>query len=77
MLLDLSPARHLRVLSMKPFHLFLRVLHTFRWLPGILVLRAAFACYKIPKLCHRFIPSSNLSRVGNDLTLDDPFYLPF
>ena len=77
MLLDLSRARHFRVFSMKPFHLFLRVVHsTFRWLPSILVLHAAFPFYKIPMLLHSFIPSSNLSRVGNDLTLDDPFYLP-
>jgi len=76
MLLDLSQARHLRVLSMKPFHLFLRVLHTFGWFPSILVLGAAFPFYKILKLFHRFIPSLHLSRVGNDLTLDDPFYLP-
>jgi len=57
MSLDLSRTRHLRVLSMKPFHLFLRVPHTFGWLPSILVLRAAFPFYKIPKLFHRFIPS--------------------
>ena len=76
MSLDLSRAPHLRVLSMKPFHLFLRVHHTVGWLPSILVLRSAFPFYKIPKLFHRFVPSSNLSRVGNYLTLDDPFYLP-
>ena len=76
MLLDLSRARHLRVFFMKPFHLFLRVLHTFRWLPSILVLCAAFPLYTIPKLFPRFIPSPHLSRVGDHLTLDDPFYLP-
>jgi len=62
---------------MKAFHLFLRVLHTFGWFPSILVLSAGFPFYTVPKLFHRFIPSSNLSRVGNDLTLDDPFYLLF
>ena len=76
MLLDLPQARHFQVLSMKPFHLFLRVPHTFRWLPSVRVLRAAVPFYKIPKLFDQFIPPSNLSRVGNDLTLDDPFYLP-
>jgi len=76
MLLDRSRARDLRVLSMKPFHLFLRVHYTFGWLRSILVLRAAFPFYKIPKLFHLFVPSSNLSRVGNDLTLHDAFYLP-
>jgi len=75
MLLDLSGARHLRVLSMKPFHIFLRVPHSSRWLPSILLLRAAFLFYKIPKLFHRFIPSSIPSRVGNDITLDYSFYL--
>jgi len=76
MLLDLSGARHLRVPCMKPFHLFLRVLHTFAWFPSIFVLRAAFPFYKIPKLLHRFIPFPNISCVGDDLTLDNPFYLP-
>jgi len=76
MLLDLLRALHLRAFFMKPFHLFLRVLHTFEWLPSILVLCAAFLFYKIRKLFHRFIPSPHLSRAGNDLTLDDPFYLP-
>jgi len=76
MLHDLTWARHLRVFSMKPIYLFLRVPHTSRWFPSVLVLRAAFPFYKRPKLFHRFIPSSNLSCVGNDLTLDDPFYLP-
>jgi len=61
---------------MKSFHLFVRVPHTFRWLPSVLVLRAAFPFYKIPKVFHRFIPPLNLLCVGNDLTLDDPFYLP-
>jgi len=75
MLLDLSLARHPCVFSMKPFHLFLRVLYTFTWLPSVLVLCAAFPFYKTPKLSHRFIPSSNLSRVGDHLTLDNPFYL--
>jgi len=77
MSLDLSRARHLRTFSMKPFHLFLRVIHTFGWLPSILILHAAFPFHKIVKLFHLFTPSSNLSRVRNDLTLDDPFYLPF
>ena len=75
MLLDLFRARHLWVLSMQPFHLCLHVSHTFGWLPSILVLRAAFLFHKIPKFFHRFIPSLNLSCVGNDLTFDDPFHL--
>jgi len=37
MSLNLSRAEHLRILSMKPFHLFLRVLHTFGCLPNILI----------------------------------------
>ena len=61
---------------MIPFHLFWRLVNTFTWFPSILFLRAAFPFYKIPKLFHLFSPSSNLSRVGNDLTLDNPFYLP-
>jgi len=77
MSLDLFLARHLRVFSMKPFHLFRRILHTLGWLPSILILRAAFPFHKIPQLFHLFIPSSNLSRVRNDLTIDDPFCLPF
>jgi len=75
MLLDLSRARHLRGLSMKPFHLFLRIPHTLAGFPRISILRAAFLFHKIPKLFHWFSPSSNLSRVRNDLTPDDPFYL--
>ena len=73
MSLDLSRARHLQVVSMKPFHLFLRVLHTFVWFPSIVVLRAPFPFYKIPNRFHCFIPSSNLSGVGNDLALHNPF----
>jgi len=76
MLLDISQARHLRVLPMKPFHLFMRVPHTLEGFAHIFILRASFPFNKIPKLFHWFIPSSNLSRVGNLLTLDDPFYLP-
>jgi len=76
MLLDLFRALHLRVLSMKAFHLFLRVLHTFWWFPSIIVLRPAFPFSKVLNLFHRFIPSSNLSRVGDNLTLDYHFYLP-
>ena len=76
MLLDLSWARHIRIFSLEPFPLFLRVLHTFRWRPSILILYAAFPCHKISKLFHRLIPPSNLSHVRNDLILDDPFYLP-
>jgi len=76
MLLDLSRVRHLRVCFMKQFHLFFRLLPTFGWLPSILVLCAAFPFYKIRKPFHRFITSWHLSRVGDDLTLDDPFYLP-
>jgi len=76
MLLDLSWARHIRILSLEPFPLFLRVLHTFRWRPSILILYAEFPCHKISKLFHRLIPPSNLSHVRNDLILDDPFYLP-
>jgi len=75
MSLDLSRSRHHWVLSMKPFYLFLCVVPTFGWFPSICVLWAAFPFDKIPKLFHRFLPSSNLSRIGNDLTLDDPFYL--
>ena len=77
MLLDRSRARDLRVLSMKPFHLFLRVPHALAGFPRIFILRAAFPFHKVRKLFHRFIPSSDLSRVGNDLTVDDPVYLPF
>ena len=77
MLLDLFLPRHLRVFSMNPFHLFIRVLHTFGWLPGILILRAAFPFHKIAKLFDLFIPSSNLPRLRNDVTLHDPFCLPF
>jgi len=77
MLLDLSRAWHLRAFFMKPFHLFLRVPHTLVGFPPILILRAAYPFHKIRKLFHRVIPSSNLSRVGNDLTLADPRYLPF
>ena len=73
MLLDLAQARHLRVFSMKPFHLFLRVLHTLGWLPGIFILRASLPFHKIPKLLYLFIPSSNLPRIRNDLAFDDPF----
>jgi len=76
MSLDLSRARHPWVFSMKPFPLFLPLLHTFGWLPSILILHPAFPLHKILKLFHRFIPSSNLWRVGNDLALDDPFFLP-
>jgi len=61
MLLGLSWARHLRVLAMQPFHLFLRVLHTFAWFLSIFILPAALPFHKIPKLFPRFIPSSNLS----------------
>jgi len=74
---DLSRALHLPVFSMKPFLFLLRVLHTFGWFPSILILCAAFPFHKLSKLFHRFIPSSNFSRVRYDLTLDDPFYLPF
>jgi len=77
MLHDLAWAQHPRVLSMKPFHIFLRVLHTFGRFPSILDLRPGFPFYKVPKLFHRFIPPSNQSRVGPDLTLDDPSYLGF
>jgi len=77
MLLDISRARHLCVFPMKPFHFFLRVVHTLGWLPSILILHAAFPFHKRPKVVQRFNPSSNLSGVPNDLTLDDPFYLPF
>jgi len=77
MLLDLGRVRHLRAFSIKPFHLFLRVLHNFGWFPSIFILRTAFLFHKIPKLFHHIIPSWNLSRVGNDLALDDPFHLPF
>jgi len=77
MSLDLPRVRHLRILSIKPFHLFLRILHPFQWFPSIFILLAAFPFYKVRKLFHPFIPSSNLSRVGNTLALDDPFPLPF
>jgi len=77
MSLDLSLTRHVRIPSLKPFHLFLRVLHTFGWLPSILILRAALPLHKIPQLLHRLLLSSNLSPVGNDLALDYPFYFPF
>jgi len=77
MSLDRFHARHLRIFSMKPPHLFLYVLHTFVWLPSILILRAASLFHKIPKPFHRFIPYSNLLRVGNDLSLDNPFHVPF
>jgi len=77
MLLDLSQARPLRVFSMKPFYRFLRVLHTFSWFPRIFILHTAFLFPKIPKLFHHFIPSSNLSRVGNNVALDHPFHLLF
>jgi len=76
MLLHLSWAWHLRVSFMKPLHLFLWVVHTLGWFPSILMLHAAFPVYKVPKLFHRFIPSSNLSLVRNDITFEDPFYLP-
>ena len=75
MLLDLSWARYLRIFSMKRFHLFLRVLHTFGLLPNILILRAAFSFHKVRKFFHRLIPSSHLLHVRNDLALDNPFYL--
>jgi len=77
MLLDLSRARHLRAFSMKPFHLFLLVPHTLVGFPRIFIPRAAYPFHKIAKLFYRVIPSVNLSRVGNDLTLDDPCYLSF
>jgi len=76
MLLDLSRAQDLRIFPMKPCHLFPRVLHSLHGFPSIFLLRTAFSLYKIAQLCHRTIPSSNLSRIGNDLALDDPFYLP-
>jgi len=63
MLLNLLRARHPPVFSMKPFHLFLRILHTFAWFPHISMICAPFPFHKIPKLLHRFIPSSNLSRL--------------
>jgi len=75
LLLDHSWARHLRTLSMKPFYLFLRVVHTFGWFPSLFILCTAFLFHKIPKLYHPFISASQLSRVANLLTLDDPFYL--
>ena len=77
MLLDLSWAQHLRIFPMKPFYLFLWVLDPLWLFPSVFILRAAFRFHKLAKLFHRIISSSNLSHVGNDLTLDDPFYLPF
>jgi len=72
MSLDLSRARHLRVLSMKSFHLFPGILHPLRGFPSIFIFGAAFPFHKIPKLFHQLIPASNLSRVRNDLALNDP-----
>jgi len=48
-----------------------------RSVPIIFILCAAFPFHKIHRRLHRFIASSNLWHVGNDLTLDDPFYLQF
>ena len=76
MLFDLLQLRHLRAFSMKPFHLLLHLLSTFGWLSCILILRAAVKFHKIAMLLNRFIPALNLSRIGNDLTLEDAFYLP-
>ena len=76
MLFDLPWARHLLVVYMKPFHLLLRIHHSLEWFPSILILRASFSLYKILKLFHRFIHSSNISCIRNDLAFDDPFYLP-
>jgi len=45
--------------------------------PRIFILRTAFPFHKIPKLFRHFIPSLNLSHVGNDLGLDNPLHLPF
>ena len=77
MLLDLAQARHLQFLSMKPFHLFLRVLHTFRRLPSIFILRVSLPFYKIPKLFYLFVPASNLPSVRNNFAFDDSFDFPF
>jgi len=75
MSLDLSRARHLRVLSMKSLHLFLRILHPCRGFPSIFIFGPAFPFHKIPKLFHQLILASNLSRVRNDLALNDPSHL--
>jgi len=77
MSLALSWGRHLRVLPMKLFHFFLRVLHTLVGLSCIFVIRAAFPFHKIPELLHWFVPSVNLSRIRNDLAFHNPFYFPF
>jgi len=71
---DLSGGRNIRVFSMKAFHLFLRVLHTFGWLPSIRVLHVAFPFIKIPKIIHRFIPISHLSPRRNDLAFHSFYF---
>jgi len=76
MSLDICQARHLRAFSKKSFHLLRRVLHTVVGFPSIFIFRAAFPFHRILKLSHRFIPSSHLSRIENDLTHDDLFHLP-
>ena len=74
--LNLIRSRHVRVFSMKTFHLFLRVFHTFGWLPGIFIFCASFPFHEVPKLFYHFIPSPNLSRVRDDFTLDNLLDFP-
>jgi len=76
MLRDITRPRHIRVFSMKHFHLLLSVLHTFVGFPSILILHAAFRFHNQWELSHWFIPASDLWRIRDDLTFDDPFYLP-
>ena len=58
MLLDLSLARHLLVIPINPFHVFLRILQAFGSLLSILILRAAFLISKKTVYCRRIGPVS-------------------
>jgi len=57
---NLSWAWHLRIFFVKPFHLFLGVLHTLEWFPSSLILCATFPLHKIRMLFYLLVPSANL-----------------
>src|ERR1700761_1650733 len=62
---------------MESFHLFPGVFQPLRWFPGILILGASCPLDDVSKFFERVLYSSNLSCVGDYLTLHDFLNLPF
>jgi len=69
--------RHFGVFPMKSFHLFSRVFQPLRWFPRVFILGATGPFYQVSELVELLVYPSDRSRVGDYLTVDDSFNLPF